>query len=136
VVNEGEPVFERTIPIDVRPGAAVNNIHLAGQQRIKVALLSTSTFSTSSVVASSLRFGQLGNEASLIGCKPPQDVNGDGRADLVCAFSLQAAQFNAASSTATVRGSLVDGSLIAGTDPVPILGAEAGPGPSDEDQSQ
>jgi hypothetical protein len=40
------------------------------------------------------------------------------------------------SSLATLRGALADGTLIVGTDSIRLLGAEAGPGPSDEDQAQ
>lgn len=92
-------------PIDIRPGKPANRINPKSMGKIKVAILSTRTFdATKSVGQSSITFGRTGSENSLVDCsKKFKDVNGDGRPDLTCRFSLRHAGFQAGNTVGVLR---------------------------------
>jgi hypothetical protein len=93
------------VGIDVRPGKTQNFVNPKSRGNIEVAVLSTKTFDAPKLVnQSTLRFGRTGNENSLTRCrKKLKDVNNDGLPDLVCRFSLAAADFKMGNTTATLR---------------------------------
>ncbi len=86
------------------------------------------------VVRSSLTFGRIGDEQSLVHTPDQwdfrlpgptvcstQDVNGDGLQDLVCQFDRQRAGFQLTDTYGVLRGVTVTGTTIEGTDSVHIV---------------
>jgi hypothetical protein len=111
-----------TVAIDIKPGEVPNPINPRSTGATPVAVLSTPTFNAPAQVdTSSLRFGHTGNETSLVGCSPPQDVNGDGRPDVLCRFSTQKAAFQSGDVQGVLTGKTIDGTPIRGTDSVVIV---------------
>jgi hypothetical protein len=108
-----------------------NTINLASSE-VAVAILSSDSFNASQVVVSSLTFGRLGTEKSLITKKKTgpkyewRDVNGDGRADLVVYFKPSSTGLTTSSSEATLRGQLVDGQVFSATSPVDVINSKGG----------
>lgn len=92
-------------PVDIRPGKPANRINPKSMGKIKVAILSTRTFdATKAIAQSSITFGRTGSESSLVECtKKFKDVNGDGRPDLICRFSLRHAGFQAGNTVGVLR---------------------------------
>ena len=111
------------VRIDIKPGSFPNVINLKSKGKIPVAILSSSSFDAPSLVdTSSLTFGRTGDETSLAFCNAsPEDVNGDGRLDLVCHFETQKAGFQAGNTLGTLKGRTTDGGLIIGTDSVRVI---------------
>ena len=112
-----------SVNIDIKPDGFPNSINLSNNGIIPVAILSSPTFNAPSQVdIGTLTFGKNGNEPSLAKCSSQQeDVNGDGRLDLVCAFTTQATGFQSGDTMGTLKGKTVTGQLISGTDSVRIL---------------
>lgn len=92
------------VSIDIRPGSAeLAPINPKAQGRIPVAILSSGAFDALAVDPSTLRFGPTGSEPSFSSCAGlgkkgkgalvGEDVDGDGRPDLVCHFENAAAGF-------------------------------------------
>jgi hypothetical protein len=85
IVDPGAPVLmPRQVQIDIKPGDGTNSTNLAGQGNIAVALLSTADFNAALVDVGSVRFaGAAAVQWAL------EDVNGDGRLDMVLHFRTQ-----------------------------------------------
>ena len=75
-------------PIDIQPGTFPNAINIGSGGVTPVAILSTATFDASQVNPALVKFGPTGTEASPIH-NALQDVNADGRLDLVLQFRTQ-----------------------------------------------
>lgn len=101
----------RQINIDIKPGGgAVAPINPKSKGGIPVALLSSDDFDALKVDFASLTFGSTGDERSLQRCgKGGEDVNSDGRLDLVCHFETQATRFGATDLEGIVKGKGGDG---------------------------
>lgn len=101
----------RQISIDIKPGGGkVAPINPKSRGGIPVALLSSDDFNALTVDFNSLTFGSTGDEPSLQRCgKGGEDVNGDGRLDLVCHFENQVAKFEATDLEGIVKGKGADG---------------------------
>jgi hypothetical protein len=112
---------ELTVPIDIRPGGTPNPINPRSQGSIPVAILSTPVFDAPGQVDQlSLRFGPTGDENSLLRCHP-EDVNQDGRFDLLCHFDTQRAAFAEGDVAGIVKGQTLTGRPIRGMDSVRIV---------------
>jgi hypothetical protein len=111
------------VDVDIKPGGFPNSIQLKSRGKIPTAVLSTETFDAfSQVDGLSLTFGHTGDEGSLDFCNAePEDVNGDGLADLVCHFFTQLTQFQAGDTEGILKGHTVDGMPFQGTDLVRVL---------------
>jgi hypothetical protein len=96
------------ISIEVKPGSGeLAPANPKSKGTIPVALLSSADFNALQIKMDpkSLTFGSTGSEESLRRCgKEGEDVNGDGRLDLVCHFENQLAKFTEHDDRATVRG--------------------------------
>jgi VCBS repeat-containing protein len=121
-----------TPQISVTPDdPAANVINLASSE-VAVAILSTDSFNASQVVISSLTFGRLGTEKSLVTKKKAgpkyelRDVNGDGRVDLVAYFKPSSTGLTTSSTQATLRGRLADGQLFSATSPITVINSKGG----------
>ena len=117
----GDPTV-MTVTIDIKPGDFPNPINPGSNGTTPVAILSTSNFDAPSQVdTSSLKFGRTGNEGSLALCSSPQDVNADGRLDVVCHFTTNKTGFQLGDSQGVLTGQTVAGTPIRGTDSVVIV---------------
>ena len=112
-----------TVAIDVKPGSDPSPINPKSRVKIPVAILSSAAFDARAQVdVSSLTFGRTGNEPSLDFCNAGgEDVNGDGRADLVCHFRTQAAGFQRGDTQAVLKGSTISGIPITGSHAIRIV---------------
>jgi len=80
-----------------------------------VALLSSDTFNALDVDQSSLKFGETGNESSLIRCeRHGVDVNRDKQPDLVCFFDFSKADFKPGDTQGKVTGTTKSGQAFEG----------------------
>jgi hypothetical protein len=112
----------RAIDIDVKPGTMPNSINRASRGLVTVAVLSSTEFDAASLDPASLTFGRSGDEPSLARCNPlPEDMNGDGLADVVCHFATQAAGFLSTDTEGVLKGRTVDGWQVRGSDSVRIV---------------
>ncbi|WP_158102664.1 SdrD B-like domain-containing protein [Lentzea kentuckyensis] len=112
------------VPPDVKPRSFPSSINLKKEGVIPVAVLSTAEFDAVALVdRSSLTFGATGLEQSLIRCgSPGEDVNDDGRADLVCQFDTTKTGLTCGMTTATLMGRTVDGRRFEGQDDIKLTG--------------
>ena len=111
------------VAIDIRPRLAINTISLTTSTGVPVAILSSASFNAlTEVNRTSLTFGHTGTEATLVRCDTlGQDVNADGRMDLVCHFNATLGGFQMGDSTGYLRGTTLQGNTIQGSDSVLIL---------------
>ena len=75
----------------------------AGEDRLRVAVLSDARFDTAQIDRQWLTFGPTGEEAVLSSCDAA-DVDRDGRADLTCEVEAKAAGFGPDDEQAVLRG--------------------------------
>ena len=111
------------IAIDIRPGTSLNNISLSRDRNIPIAMLSSATFDAPARAdRTSLTFGRTGSEASFTSCDSAlTDVNGDGRLDLVCHFTIKLSGFQMGDTAGVLMGRTIGGTQIRGTDLVRII---------------
>jgi hypothetical protein len=121
-----------TPQISITPDdSSANVIHLSSSE-VAVAILSSDSFNANQVVVSSLRFGRLGTEQSLIVNKKTgpkyelRDVNGDGRVDLVAYFKPSKTGLTTSTTTATLSGKLLDGQTFSDSDSVTVTKSKGG----------
>lgn len=107
---------DKQINIEIKPGSReLAPVNPKSKGKIPVALLSSADFNALDVDVALLTFGATGNEKSLSRCnKEGQDVNGDGRLDLVCHFENHLAEFDTQTVEGIVRGKTADGSKFEG----------------------
>jgi hypothetical protein len=122
VLSSATGILDIPVSIDIRPNTAVNTISLTNGTNIPVAILSSASFNAlTDVDKTSLTFGHAGTENSLIGCDlRGQDVNADGRKDLICHFNGTQGSFVMGDSTGYLKGSTTVGNTIHGSDSVVI----------------
>ena len=119
-----EEVLQRLfipVDIDIKPGGFPNSINLGSNGNIPVAILSTATFNAASLVnRDSLTFGRTGDEHSLLRSSI-EDVNKDGRPDIVCHFNTTSASFQREDTVGVLKGLTDTGQPIRGTDSIRIV---------------
>ena len=99
-----------------------NRLPLSSPERSKpVAILSTETFDATTVDPTTVRFGATGTEAA------PRhlarnDVNGDGRPDLILRFRLGDTGIECGDTEAFLTGETFDGQAIEGSDAIKTVG--------------
>ncbi len=111
------------IGIDIKPGGNVNSINMKSQGKIPVAILSADNFNAPAEVdCALLKFGRTGDEASLASCGAnPEDVNGDGRPDLVCHFTTQLTGFQIGDTEGILKGQTKERTPLTAKDAVRIV---------------
>jgi PKD repeat protein len=121
-------VVVRRIPvtIDIKPGSSDNPIKLSdlSDAQIAVAVLSTATFDATTIDASSVSLASVNvsvkKNGSLFASK--EDVNGDGRADLVLHFAradlVTNGDLTPTTTSLSLFGNLSDGRQVTGGDAV------------------
>jgi len=111
------------VGVDIKPGSAQNTINLGSNGVVPVAILSSATFDARDVNVMSVTLA--GAHVKLKGKGTPQysiqDVNGDGRPDLVVNVSTDALQLTDSDTTAVVEGITNAGVPIIGSDLVRIV---------------
>lgn len=105
------------ITIDIKPGSYPNSINLNSKGVVPVAVLTTTNFDASNVDPSTVKFA---------GASPVrwtmEDVNGDGRLDMLFHFKTQdLVDLNENSTEATLSGHTIDKRPIEGTDSMNIV---------------
>lgn len=115
VISGATPQVQQ-INIEVKPGNdGLAPINPRSNGKIPVALLSSNGFDAMNVKTESLSFGATGDEGSLSHCaRNGEDVNGDGRLDLVCHFENQKAGFAKGDLEGILRGKMKWGSSFEG----------------------
>lgn len=116
------------VTIDIKPGSDVNKINLSSRGLLPVAILSTDGFDASLF---NLEAAHLSDAATAEGCAGAaavrwnvQDVNADGRLDLILFFNIRDLNFTADTTTAMLMAHGVYGGAIIhvmGTDAVQVI---------------
>ncbi|TMP96747.1 MAG: hypothetical protein E6L09_14580 [Verrucomicrobia bacterium] len=113
--------YERPpVTIDIKPGASPNVVYLDSNGKLPVAILSSPAFNAATVDPSSIRFGKTGTEAAPASYSL-EDVNKDGRKDLLCHFNTQDTGLLCGDSTALLLASTYAGCPIRGSDSIQAL---------------
>jgi len=111
------------VTIDIKPGTFPNSINLGSGGTVPVAILSTSTFDARTVDPLSIALASA--SVKLKGKGTPmtsfQDVNGDGRLDLVVHVTTESLQLSATDTQAILNGRTFDGQRLRGTDSVRVV---------------
>ena len=118
IVNAGHSGKTIPIAIDVKP-----SINLKSKGNVPVWVLSSESFDAGTLDLSTVSLEgapvRARNNGTLMASH--EDVNGDGRADLVLHFSTQALGLTNASTEATLTGMTTSGRCVSGTDHVKIV---------------
>jgi hypothetical protein len=114
-----------TIPvtIDIKPGSFPNSINPRNKGVIPVAILSNASFDAAKVDPATLRFGVTGNEAAPRH-SALEDVNGDGKPDLMLQFPTQNTGIACGATSATLTGKTRAGLPIKGSDSIVTVGCK------------
>jgi hypothetical protein len=111
------------VSIDIKPGSTENSINPKSRGKIPVAILSGRGFAAPEAVKqSSLMFGRSGSEQSLAFCAS-EDVNGDGKLDLVCHFETERTAFQGTDSQGILKGLTNTGRALQGIDSIRLVPA-------------
>jgi hypothetical protein len=122
------PPADPTVQIDIKANDGVDDgnkipeINEKSHAKIRVAVLSTKTFSAPGTVdMTSLTFGHSGGEKSLAFCDTHrEDVNHDKLPDLVCHFDTDKTNFKKGDTMGILKGKLLDGTPIHGSESIRI----------------
>lgn len=117
--------LERLVTIDVKPEDSENVIPTHSRGKIPVALLSSNDFdAVEEVDRATLTFGRTGSEESLdrrgrgrTHCAV-DDVNADGRRDLICMFETLKTSLEPGDEKAILRGATMDATTLRGEDAI------------------
>ena len=126
---EPPPTIE--VEIDIKPGGTPNSINCNNPNGvIPVAILSTDTFDATTVDHTTVTFEGASethvDKRTGLARRHEEDVNGDGRTDLVFHFRLRDADLGCGSTEARLEGETFDGQRIFGVDSVRMIDAGNG----------
>ncbi len=111
------------VAIDIKPGSEPNCFNINGHGVIPVAVLGSETFDVTNIDQTSLLFGGL--EVRVRGKKGPlcglEYSDADANLDLVCHFEDDSESWSAGNESATLSGTLFDGSQFEGSGSICIV---------------
>jgi uncharacterized delta-60 repeat protein len=112
-----------TISIDIKPGGVSNPIQRSSRGVIPVAVVSTATFDAATVDPSTVCFGDRENPGErdcteAHGRGHAQDVNGDGKLDLVLHYEVRESGIDPGDQTACLNATTFAGASIEGCDTI------------------
>lgn len=127
IISGVTPLMQH-INIEIKPGSGeLAPLNPKAKGTIPVALLSSSEFNALDVNVTTLTFGATGDEASLRRCgKEGEDVNGDGRPDLVCHFENEVANFRRGDLAGVVKGKTNSGKPFTGSGDLKVVPEKRG----------
>lgn len=110
------------VEVDIKPGEDVNVIKLGSKGNIPVAILSSETFDASTVNPNSVALANAGLKikGNGQGIYSLEDVNADGRVDLLVHILTQGLELTASAESAELVGTTRDGVPIFGVDTVQV----------------
>jgi hypothetical protein len=109
------------VSIDIKPSSSPNSVNLGSYGVIPVAILTTDNFDAPTVDPLSVRFGPKGAiEAHKRG--HVEDVNGDGKLDMVLHFNTQDTGIVCGATSAELTGWTIGGQPIEGIDSIQTVG--------------
>ena len=111
------------VSIDIKPGSASNCLNMNGHGLIPVAIKRSETLHVSDVDISTLKFAGLNVRVKGDGKQQcaAKDWNGDGYRDLVCHFIDDPDSWSPDNGSATLTGSLTNGTPIIGSDSICLV---------------
>jgi CSLREA domain-containing protein len=111
------------VAIDVRPGSTDNTVSLKIGGLLPVAVLSSATVDASLVNVATARINNVGAAKRTNGTylSSLEDVNADGRVDLVLFFEVSKLGLRLQTTSLTLRATLTDGRQIQGTDAIRVV---------------
>jgi Galactose oxidase, central domain/Kelch motif len=112
-----------TVVIDIKPGTFPNSISPRSRGKLPVAILTTATFDATTVDATTVLFGRTGIEAAQVQAAL-EDVNGDGKLDLVLLFNTQATGIPCGDNSAILTGTTRSEQAIKGSDSIQTVGCK------------
>ena len=122
-VREGVAPESTPVTIDIKPGAFPNSINLGSSGVVPVAILSTEAFDATTVDPTSVTLA--GSRVKVKGKGTPmaslQDVDGDGRRDLVVHVSTDALELTGTDVQAFLEGRTFDRVPIIGVDSIRVV---------------
>jgi hypothetical protein len=105
------------VVLDIKPGTFPNSINPRSNGVIPVAIVTTDTFDAATIDVSTVKFGPRGAPEAH-GRGHLEDVNRDGRLDLVLHFRTRESGIGCGDTSASLTGVTVAGAMIQGTDSV------------------
>jgi hypothetical protein len=112
-----------TVAVDIKPGSFPNSINPLNKGVIPVAILSNASFDAAKVDPATVRFGVTGNEAAPRH-SALEDVNGDGKPDLVLQFPTQNTGIVCGTTSGILTVTTIGGQAITGTDSMVTVGCK------------
>ena len=113
---------EIKVDLDIKPGSNTNPINPRSNGVVPVAILGSKSFNVKDVDRSSLAFGPSGANPAHKALGHLEDVNGDGRLDLVSHYRAKASGIAKGDTSACVTGKTTTGTPIGGCDSVRTVG--------------
>jgi hypothetical protein len=112
------------VSIDIKPGSLPNSINLASAGSVPVAILSSPTFDATTIVPESVSLA--GARVKLVGKSnralcAAEDVNADGRLDLVCQVVTAQFMIEVGESVAVLEADTINGQHVRGQDSINIV---------------
>ena len=109
------------VVVDIKPGSFPNAVNPKARGVIPVAILSTETFDATTVDPLTVAFGPAG-ATETHGKGHPEDVNRDGKLDLVFHFKTEETGIQSGDVSAGLTGMTLTGQEIAGSDAIVTVG--------------
>lgn len=108
------------VGIDIKPGSDANPVNLYSKGNLPIAILGSAEFDASRVDAPTVRFGRTGVEA-IPERWGMEDVNRDGRMDLLLHFPTQDTGLYCGDRLARLSGATVEGYRFRGSDSIDLV---------------
>jgi hypothetical protein len=117
-------VFSLRVAIDIKPDSFPNVVNPRSEGVVAVAILTTNDFDATTVDPLSIKLGP--NEAvEAHNAGHTEDVNGDGRLDLVLHFNVQDTGITCGDTVVVLTGTTLDGQPFSGVDSIQTVGCKS-----------